>query len=71
MKKAVSGKAPEKDIQLKPFDIVFVPKTHIAKANEFVEQYITKMVPGTLNAGFSYVIYDGTQKGTIKSVPLP
>ena len=57
----VSGEAPEKDILLKPFDIVYVPKTFIAKANKFVEQYIKNLIPGNLSGGFSYTILRGTQ----------
>ncbi|GAX59179.1 periplasmic protein [Candidatus Scalindua japonica] len=54
LKEVISGKAPEKDIYLQPFDIVFVPKTFIAKANKSVEQYIKNMIPVTLSTGFSY-----------------
>lgn len=55
IKKVISGKAPENDIALRPFDVVYVPKTFIAKADKFVDQYIRKMIPGTLSAGFSYI----------------
>ncbi len=54
--KVISGKAPEGDILLQPFDIVYVPKTFIAEVNKVVEQYITKLIPGTLSAGFSYAV---------------
>ena len=57
----VSGEAPEKDIFLRPFDIVYVPKTFIAKANKFVEQYIKNIIPGNLSGGFSYTIFTGRQ----------
>jgi polysaccharide export outer membrane protein len=33
------------DVLLKQYDIVFVPKTTIARANIFVEQYINQLVP--------------------------
>ncbi|NIM99450.1 MAG: sugar transporter [candidate division Zixibacteria bacterium] len=61
----VSGKAPGNDVLLKPFDVVYVPKTFIAKANKFVEQYITKMIPGTLSAGFSYTIFEEKDKSSL------
>lgn len=35
-------------------DIVIVPPSAVTEANRFVAQYITRMLPGTLNAGFSY-----------------
>jgi len=42
------------DILLKPFDIVFVPKSTIAKVNQFVEQYIDKLIPISRSLGLSY-----------------
>jgi len=33
------------DLPLSPQDIVFVPKTGIAEANQFIDQYINKMLP--------------------------
>jgi polysaccharide biosynthesis/export protein len=30
---------------LKPFDIVYVPRTTVAKANQWVDQYINRMLP--------------------------
>ncbi len=43
------------DIYLKPFDIVFVPKSDIATVNQFIEQYINKMIPNLAKAGFSWI----------------
>ncbi len=40
----VSG-TTHQDVVLKPYDIVFVPKTFIADANQFVSEYIDKMIP--------------------------
>jgi len=45
------------DILLKPYDIIFVPKTTIAKINQFVDQYIKKLLPVSLTVGFSYVLW--------------
>jgi len=67
LRRAISGKARGKDVLLKPFDVVYVPKTFIAEVNKFVEQYITKMIPGTLTAGFNYTIL----KSTDNSVTIP
>jgi len=39
------------DIFLKPFDIVYVPKSAIANANLWIEQYLNRMVP---RIGFTY-----------------
>jgi polysaccharide export outer membrane protein len=53
----VSGKANGKDVFVKPFDVIYVPKTFIAEVDKFVEQYITKVIPGTLTGGFSYGVF--------------
>jgi len=55
------------DIFLQPYDVVFVPKTRIAKVNQFVEQYIKKALPISLNMGFSY-IYNIRPKVEVREV---
>ncbi|MCK4790671.1 MAG: polysaccharide biosynthesis/export family protein [Desulfobacteraceae bacterium] len=42
------------DIFLKPYDIVFVPKTKIAKLSQFVNQHIRELIPVTLSFGLMY-----------------
>jgi protein involved in polysaccharide export with SLBB domain len=44
------------DVELQPFDVVFVPKTFIAKANLFVQQYIRDLLPVATTANFTYVL---------------
>lgn len=66
----ISGDDHGKDVFLNPFDVVYVPKTFIAKANKFVEQYIQNMIPVTLSAGYSYTRYKGKQSGTVRTVPV-
>jgi protein involved in polysaccharide export with SLBB domain len=46
------------DVDLQPFDVVYVPMSKIAKANKFVDQYIRQMIPISLSAGFSYILGD-------------
>jgi len=45
MQKILDGTDLGQDIYLKPFDIVYIPKTAIANANLWIEQYLTRMVP--------------------------
>ncbi|WP_179136874.1 polysaccharide biosynthesis/export family protein [Candidatus Entotheonella palauensis] len=33
------------DVRLQPLDVVYVPKTRIAKVNQFVDQYIRRLLP--------------------------
>ncbi len=42
--------------QLKPFDVIFVPKTRIARMDKWVDQYIRQLSPAILSFGFSYLI---------------
>ena len=51
MKDAMDGEGPVQDIVLQPFDIVFVPKSGIARANKFMTQYVKDLF---LFNGWSY-----------------
>jgi protein involved in polysaccharide export with SLBB domain len=54
LKNALAGSSIERDLFLKPYDVVYVPKTFISKTNKFVDQYLTRMVPRWLSVDFSY-----------------
>jgi protein involved in polysaccharide export with SLBB domain len=55
LRKALYGKSPESQTRLKPYDIVYVPKSAIAKANKFVNQYIEKLLLFKgVSFGFTY-----------------
>jgi polysaccharide export outer membrane protein len=43
-------------LPLEPYDIVFVPKSGIAKVNQAIDQYLRKMLPFSLDLGFSYIL---------------
>ncbi len=45
LRKVVKGKESD-SFYLKPMDIVYVPRTRINKLNQWVDQYITRMIPG-------------------------
>ena len=42
------------EMALQPLDVVFVPKTGIAQVNDFMDQYITRLVPATMVLGLNY-----------------
>ncbi len=49
------------DFPLQPYDVVYVPKTWIAKANKFVNQYIERLLlfkGVSVGLGFSYELND-------------
>jgi len=56
---------------LEPGDIVFVPRTNIDRANQWVAQYMNKLVPEWIrvNLGYSYVHSDTT--GTYSTITTP
>jgi polysaccharide export outer membrane protein len=51
LKKVIFGQEPEGDVLLKPYDIVYVPRSKIANANLWVQQYIRDMLP--INPGLA------------------
>ncbi len=42
------------DFVLMPYDVIYVPKTAITEVNEFVQQYISSMMPSFLRFGFTF-----------------
>jgi protein involved in polysaccharide export with SLBB domain len=56
LKEDLKENAKHNDILLKAYDIVYVPKTTIAKLNQFVGQYIEKLIPITKSLGLVYNI---------------
>ena len=44
------------DAPLRPFDVVYVPRTFIAKANLFVKQYFRDLLPLSTNANFTWIM---------------
>ena len=57
-KDALKGKEYQ-PFYLEPQDIVYVPRTNIAKVNQWIDQYINKIVPRT-GLNFSYPLGAGT-----------
>lgn len=45
LERALSGEDYTQDVALRPNDVVFVPKSRVAKLNMTVQQYITKNLP--------------------------
>ena len=51
----LTAHAQRNDVKLKPYDIIYVPKSRIAEMNQFVDQYIEKLIPISKNMGFNWV----------------
>ena len=41
--------------RVRPFDVVLVPESKIARADRWVDQHIRQLVPATMAVGFSYL----------------
>lgn len=50
-----SGK-PTRNPTLAPQDIVFVPKSRVAKVSDFMDQYVNEILPAPVTLGLSYVL---------------
>jgi hypothetical protein len=53
LRKALKGKLPEEETLIRPYDIIYVPKSPIVKGNEFI-QHVYSFIPPNLWFGFSY-----------------
>ncbi len=59
LRKVIDGSDFSQDIRLMPYDIVYVPKSNIARVDKFVFEYITGVIPGL--AGLNpYTYFYGT-----------
>jgi protein involved in polysaccharide export with SLBB domain len=54
--KALSTGDPRNDVMLQPLDIVWVPKTKIARIDDFMDQYIRQVIPIPLSLGVTYIL---------------
>ncbi|MHB8109138.1 MAG: polysaccharide biosynthesis/export family protein [Syntrophorhabdaceae bacterium] len=46
LRQVINGTDMSQDIRLMPYDIVYVPKSNIARIDKFVDEYINRIVPG-------------------------
>jgi len=51
-RRVIAGESP--DLVLAPYDVVFVPRSIIARVDLFVDQYVRRVLPFTLIGGASY-----------------
>ena len=57
LKKVLNGEAANEDFMLRPFDMVYVPKTELASADEFMT-HIYNFIPRNIHFGFSYELHN-------------
>jgi len=63
LKDFIEKGAKNNDLALSSQDIVVVPKSSVAKANLWVDQYITSMLPFSRSVGYDYT------QGTTRTTP--
>ena len=51
---ARNGKDLGQDLQLRPYDVLYVPKSAIANINTFIDQYFRQNVPIPFGAGYTF-----------------
>jgi protein involved in polysaccharide export with SLBB domain len=51
-KPALNGEGADKSFYIKPFDIVYVPRTRIVKVDQWVDQHINRIIP-QIGIGYS------------------
>ncbi len=56
LKRSGAQLPPAASMPLQPYDMVLVDESGAAKANRFIEQNITKMMPFVISAGFTYLV---------------
>jgi len=54
LRKVIDSTDISQDIVLRPFDIVYVPKSPIANVNKWVDLYVRKNLPISISTGFGY-----------------
>ena len=58
LKNALTGETPDALVQLRPYDVVYIPKTWIAGANKFVREYVQDLLLFRgVSLGFSYELH--------------
>ncbi len=63
LQQAIKGEGQSQDVPLEPYDVVYVPKSWIAEADKFVNQYIEQLLlyrGVTLGMGFTYQLNHAT-----------
>ncbi len=56
LKKALTGELAEKEFQVHPYDMVYVPKTTIARIDQFLT-HLYSFIPPQVGLGFTYELH--------------
>lgn len=69
-RRVFAGESP--DLVLAPYDVVYVPRSIIARVNMFVDQHIRRVLPFTLMGGANYnYVNDNLKQDSAPAVLVP
>ena len=69
LKQALEGKLSEDNYLLKPFDMVYVPKTNLARADDFIK-HIYNFIPPRIGVAFTYELHNEEQKTEVEQLQV-
>jgi len=71
LQKALVGELPEEDYLLSPYDMVYVPKTNLAKSSQFITN-VYKFLPPRVGLYFQYELHneDIRTKNTVETIGI-
>lgn len=52
---ALQGEQAQANLALQPFDVIFVPKSGVARANQFMDDFVEGLLPVSTLTGFAWV----------------
>ncbi len=55
VREALQGKHAQTNVALHPYDVIYVPKSGIARANQFMDSFIEGLLPMSTLSGFAWV----------------
>ena len=55
VRSALQGKHAQANVALNPYDVIYVPKSGIARANQFMDSFIEGLLPMSTLSGFAWV----------------
>lgn len=71
LQKALEGELPEEEYLLRPFDMVYIPKTNLAKSSEFIT-HLYSFIPPRVGLNFVYELHneDVRTKSTVETIGI-
>ena len=62
LRKVLTGEDLSQNVQIRPLDVVYVPKSDVASLDTWVDQYIRQALPFSTSASFTYTNQSSTTR---------